>query len=60
MGRSSLLLLLAFPSLFLGLACKRPSNETQPGDTTMSIELTSKAFQPSHLNPFLTAQRLLR
>src|SRR5262249_49137334 len=36
----------AFPCLMLGLGCKRPSNHTPSGDAAMSIEPTSKAFQP--------------
>jgi len=39
------LLMLAFPCLCLGLGCKPPSNQTQSGDSPMSIELTSPAFQ---------------
>src|SRR5262249_9464509 len=46
MRRLSILLSLAFPCLVLGLACQRSSNETQPGGSPMSIELTSTAFQP--------------
>jgi hypothetical protein len=51
MGRLSILLMLVFPCLILGLGCKRPSNETQSGDSNMSIELTSKAFQPGMTIP---------
>src|SRR6516165_8657122 len=51
MGRLSILLMLAFPCLVLGLGCKRPSSETQPGESPMSIELTSKAFQPGAAIP---------
>src|SRR5215469_16178794 len=51
MGRLSILLMLAFPSLVLGLGCKRSSNQTQPGDSLMSIELTSPAFQPGTAIP---------
>jgi Raf kinase inhibitor-like YbhB/YbcL family protein len=45
LGRFSILLMWVFPFLCLGLGCKRPSNETQSGDSPMSIELTSTAFQ---------------
>jgi Phosphatidylethanolamine-binding protein len=50
-GRSSVLLMLAFPCLCLGLGRKPPSNETQSGDSPMSIELTSTAFQPGATIP---------
>jgi Raf kinase inhibitor-like YbhB/YbcL family protein len=42
-GRFSLLLILAFPCLCLG--CKQPSNDPPSGESLMSIELTSTAFQ---------------
>src|SRR5579883_2272525 len=45
MRRLSILLMFSFTCLLLGLGCKRPSNETQSGGSTMSIELTSTAFQ---------------
>jgi Raf kinase inhibitor-like YbhB/YbcL family protein len=47
-GRSSILLL-AFLCLVLG--CKPPPNEAPSGDSTMSIELTSTAFQPGATIP---------
>jgi Raf kinase inhibitor-like YbhB/YbcL family protein len=45
MGRLSVLLMLSFTCPLLGLGCKQPSNEMQSGRSTMSIELTSTAFQ---------------
>src|SRR5215471_17309164 len=51
MGKLSILLMLAFPCLMLSLGCKRPSNETPSGDASMSLELTSKAFQPGLTMP---------
>jgi Raf kinase inhibitor-like YbhB/YbcL family protein len=45
MGRLSILLLLSFTCLFLALGCKQPANETQSGGSSMSIKLTSTAFQ---------------
>jgi len=51
MGRSTILLMLAFPCLFLDLGCKPPSNQMQSGDHPMSIELTSTAFQPGATIP---------
>jgi Raf kinase inhibitor-like YbhB/YbcL family protein len=42
-GRLSLLLILA--SLFVCVGCNRSSTEMQPGESPMSIEVTSTAFQ---------------
>ncbi len=51
MGRWSILLILAFPCLILGSGCQRPSNETHSRDSSMSMELTSTAFQPGGTIP---------
>jgi Raf kinase inhibitor-like YbhB/YbcL family protein len=48
-GKSCVLLLLALPCL--GLGCKPSSNETKKGDSPMSIELTSTAFQKGETIP---------
>jgi Raf kinase inhibitor-like YbhB/YbcL family protein len=49
LGKSCILLLLAVPCL--GLGCKPSSNETKKGDSPMSIELTSTAFQKGETVP---------
>jgi Raf kinase inhibitor-like YbhB/YbcL family protein len=48
-GNSCFLLLLAIPSL--GLGCMPSSNETKKGDSPMSLELTSTAFQQGETIP---------
>jgi Raf kinase inhibitor-like YbhB/YbcL family protein len=51
MGRFTIVMLFAFTCLFLGWGCRQASNETQSGGTSMSIELTSLAFQPGATIP---------
>ena len=48
-GKSCILLMMAVPCL--GLGCKTSSNEMKNGDSPMSIELTSTAFQPGETIP---------
>jgi len=48
-GNSCILLMLAVPCL--GLGCKPSSNEKKKGDSPMSIELTSTAFQKGETIP---------
>jgi Raf kinase inhibitor-like YbhB/YbcL family protein len=48
-GKSCIVLMMAVPCLALG--CKPSSNETTKGDSPMSIELTSTAFQKGETIP---------
>jgi Raf kinase inhibitor-like YbhB/YbcL family protein len=48
-GKSCILLMLAVPCL--GLGCKPSSNETEKGDSPMSIEVTSTVFQKGESIP---------
>ena len=49
MRESCILLMMVVPCL--GLGCKHSSNETEKGDSPMSIELTSTAFQKGETIP---------
>jgi hypothetical protein len=48
-GKSCILLMMAVPCL--GLGCKPSSNEMKKGDSPLSIELTSTAFQTGETIP---------
>ena len=48
-GTSSILLM--FGSIFVCVGCYQSSKELQPGESPMSIEVTSTAFQPGMIIP---------